>query len=85
MRLEMLLGGRDHLQGNELVSSLLEAADDVADESTLDAIWLYGNEAGMRISRPLVCSCFLRAYVCSVDILMAGSVVLLRDRYSWKS
>jgi hypothetical protein len=45
MRLEVLLGGGDHLQGNELVSSLLEAADDVADESTLDAIWLDGNEA----------------------------------------
>lgn len=42
--LEVFLGGRNHLQGNELVSSLLEAADDVADESALDTIWLDSDE-----------------------------------------
>lgn len=53
MLLEVFLGGRNHLQGNELVSSLLEAADDVADESALDTIWLDSDEAEMEVSRPL--------------------------------
>jgi hypothetical protein len=33
--LEVLLGGRDHLQGDELVATLLEALNDVANEATL--------------------------------------------------
>ena len=56
VRLKVLLGGRDHLQSNELVASLFEPTDDVADESTLDTIWLDSNEAGMIISRPLFCT-----------------------------
>lgn len=43
--LEVFLGGRDHLQSNELVSPLLESADDVADKATLDAIGLDSDEA----------------------------------------
>ena len=31
----------DKLEGGELVATLLEAADDVADESALDAVGLY--------------------------------------------
>ena len=61
MLLEVLLGGGDHLQGNELVTTLLETLDDVANEATLlilasfktavgythlDAIWLDSNETG---------------------------------------
>ena len=42
----MLLARADKLGGNELVASLLEAGDDVADQTSLDAIWLNGNEAG---------------------------------------
>lgn len=45
MLLEVFLGGRDHLQSNELVSPLLESADDVADKATLDAIGLDSDEA----------------------------------------
>jgi hypothetical protein len=33
--LEVLLGGGHHLQGNELVATLLETLDDVADKATL--------------------------------------------------
>jgi hypothetical protein len=51
--LKVFLGGRDHLQGNELVPSLLESADDIADEAALDAIGLDCDEAGMKVSRPL--------------------------------
>ena len=35
MLLEVLLGGGDHLDGDELEAALLEAGDDVADEATL--------------------------------------------------
>lgn len=35
--LSVLLGGADELHGSELVAALLEAADDVGDEATLDA------------------------------------------------
>lgn len=80
MSLEVLLGRRDHLQGNKLVPSLLEAADDVANKSALDAIWLDSNEASRTVSRPLVWICLLGTHVCSVDILIAASVVLLEDR-----
>ena len=38
--LEVLGGGVDELEGNELEATLLEAADDVADESTLDTVGL---------------------------------------------
>lgn len=35
MLLEVLLGGRDELDGGELVPPLLEAGDDLADEAAL--------------------------------------------------
>jgi hypothetical protein len=38
--LEVLGGGVDELQGNELEAALLEAADDVTDETALDAVGL---------------------------------------------
>ena len=34
----------DELEGNELEATLLEAADDVADETALDAVGLVGAE-----------------------------------------
>ena len=45
MLLEVLFGGADELQGNELISTLLETGDDVTDEPALDAVGLDGNEA----------------------------------------
>ena len=36
MLLEVLLGGSDHLDGDELEAALFEAGDDVADEATLE-------------------------------------------------
>lgn len=47
MLLEVLFAWADHLSGNHLVPSLLESGDDVADESSLDAIWLDCDEAGI--------------------------------------
>lgn len=44
VRLEMFFGRRDHLQSNKLVSSLLEPADDITNQATLDAIWLDSDE-----------------------------------------
>jgi hypothetical protein len=44
--LEVLLGSGDELDGDELVATLLEARDDITDESTLDTVWLDGDEAG---------------------------------------
>ena len=38
--LEVLGGSVDELEGNKLEATLLEAADDVADESTLDTVGL---------------------------------------------
>ena len=38
--LEVLRGSVDKLQSNELEATLLEAGDDLADESTLDAVGL---------------------------------------------
>jgi len=38
--LEVFLRGLDDLEGNDLVSALLEAADDLSDESTLDTVGL---------------------------------------------
>lgn len=38
--LEVLGGGVDELEGDELEATLLEAADDVADESALDTVRL---------------------------------------------
>ena len=40
--LEVLRGSVDELEGNELEATLLEAADDVADESALDTVGLQG-------------------------------------------
>ena len=45
--LEVFLGRGDHLQSNELVSSLLESTDNVADQAALDAVGLDGDEAGL--------------------------------------
>jgi hypothetical protein len=44
----MLLGRRHHLESDQLVSTLLKALDDVANEATLDAIGLDSNEAAHR-------------------------------------
>ena len=38
--LEVFLRGLDDLEGNDLVSALLEVADDLSDESTLDTVGL---------------------------------------------
>jgi len=38
--LEVFLRGLDDLEGNDLVSALLKAADDLSDESTLDTVGL---------------------------------------------
>lgn len=38
MLLEMLLRGRDQLDGHELEATVLEAADDGADETTLEGV-----------------------------------------------
>lgn len=45
MLLEVGLAGAGELHGNELEAAVLEARDDVANEATLDAIGLDGNEA----------------------------------------
>jgi len=55
--LKMFLGRRDHLQGYQFVSSLLESGHDVSNKSALDAIWLDGNE-GLFV-RHLECSWML--------------------------
>lgn len=44
MLLEVLFAWADHLGSNHLVASLLETRDDVADQSSLDAIWLDRDE-----------------------------------------
>ena len=44
----MLLGGSDELDGDKLVATLLEAGDDVANEATLDTVWLDSDEATMQ-------------------------------------
>ena len=38
--LEVLRGSVNELEGNELEAALLETADDVADDATLDAVGL---------------------------------------------
>jgi len=43
--LEKLLGRSDELDGSKFKSSVLEAADDRTNESTLDSIWLDSNES----------------------------------------
>ena len=43
--LEVLGGGVNELERDELEAALLEAADDVADEATLDAVGLQGRDA----------------------------------------
>jgi hypothetical protein len=45
--LRHLLGGVDELHGDELVSLLLEALDDLADEAALHAVGLDGDEAAL--------------------------------------
>ena len=45
MLLEVGLAGAGELHGDELEAAVLEARDDVANEATLDAIGLDGNEA----------------------------------------
>lgn len=46
MLLEVLLGGRDHLESNKLVAALLEALNDIANEAALDTIGLDSDETG---------------------------------------
>jgi hypothetical protein len=41
--LKVLLGGMDKLESNELKATILEAGDDLADESTLDTVGLQVN------------------------------------------
>ena len=43
--LEVLGGGVNELERDELEAALLEAADDVADEAALDAVRLQGRDA----------------------------------------
>ena len=43
------LGRNEGLHGDKLVATTFEAGDDLADESTLDAIRLDGNESTLRI------------------------------------
>jgi len=50
--LEVFLAWADHLGRNHLVASLLESRDDVADEASLDAIWLDCDETA-----PIVSTC----------------------------
>jgi len=46
--LEVLLGGGDELETNELEATVLEAGDDCANQAALNAIWLNGNEGLLR-------------------------------------
>lgn len=73
MLLEVLLAWADEFAGDELVASLLESGHDVADESSLDAIWLDCNEAAvvsiLLVQRAWWSSFTGYTYVCSVDIL----------------
>lgn len=48
---EVVLAGGDHLEGEELVAALLEALDDLADESALDAVGLDGDEGAFFLGR----------------------------------
>ena len=50
MLLEVLLAGGDQLDGDELIAAALEAGEDGADETALDAVRLDGDEAGKGIS-----------------------------------
>lgn len=50
MGLEVLLAGAYELAGDQLVTSLLESRHDVADEASLDAIWLDCDETGVGVS-----------------------------------
>ena len=50
--LKVLGGSVDELESNELEATLLEAADDVTDESTLDTVGLF--EA---VSTSRLCAC----------------------------
>ena len=47
MLLKVLLAGGDELDGGKLEATLLEAAEDGADKSTLDTIGLDGNETAV--------------------------------------
>ena len=59
--LEVLGGGVNELERNELEAALLEAGDDGADEAALDAVGLIGGK-GAKIS---VRSCASTKSVCS--------------------
>lgn len=50
MSLKVLLGWGDKLDSSELEPTLLKARDDVANESTLDTVWLDSDEAGFKQS-----------------------------------
>jgi len=49
--LKVLLGGSDKLDCDQLEASLLEAADDLTNESTLDTVGLDSDEAASNVSR----------------------------------
>lgn len=61
--LQVLLGGRDELEGHQLVAALLEAADDGADQAALDAVGLDSNEA-MLLACVVVCRLSFESVVC---------------------
>ena len=46
--LEVLLGGVDELEGDQLETALLEAGDDLADEVALNAVRLCGGLCQLR-------------------------------------
>ncbi|KAF8367448.1 hypothetical protein PRIPAC_85277 [Pristionchus pacificus] len=48
----MSLGGSHLLEGDELVAALLEALDDLADESTVDTVRLDHDEAALVVGHP---------------------------------
>jgi hypothetical protein len=47
--LEVLLGGSDELEGNELEAAVLEARDDRGNEAALNTVRLDGNEATRKL------------------------------------
>lgn len=51
MLLQVLDGGRDHLERDELVAAALETGDDLADQATVDTV---GPEQGT-YERQLLC------------------------------
>lgn len=68
------------------VPSSLEASDDLADESTLDAIWLHGNESSTQISigvhRLAAYRRSLRLLRCHVVLFASSALYYLLGQYA---